>query len=154
MPDNGFGNKANSRSFLLRVYRVRPKWRTGSGGEGTVEVLDAITLSDPDAKVPFPIVNESTDERLLTGGDFDVESLRIARDGTLWFGDEFGPFLLHTDADGRVGRTGAAAARLLARQPVPLRPPAQPRELERIRGDGALKRPPNPLSHSRGTAPR
>ena len=23
MPDNGFGNKANSRSFLLRLYKVR-----------------------------------------------------------------------------------------------------------------------------------
>ena len=39
---------------------------------------------------------------MLTGGDFDIESFREARDGTLWFGDEFGPFLLHTDARGRV----------------------------------------------------
>jgi hypothetical protein len=28
--------------------------------------------------------------------------MRIARDGTLWFGEEFGPFLLHTDATGKV----------------------------------------------------
>lgn len=26
----------------------------------------------------------------------------MARDGTLWFGEEFGPFLLHTDATGKV----------------------------------------------------
>ena len=25
MPDNGFGTKANSTSFLLRVYQVKPK---------------------------------------------------------------------------------------------------------------------------------
>jgi hypothetical protein len=102
MPDNGFGNKANSRSFLLRVYKVRPNWETRRGGPGTVTVLDEITLHDPDLKVPFPIVNENTEDRLLTGGDLDIESLRIARDGTLWFGDEFGPFIVHTDANGKV----------------------------------------------------
>jgi hypothetical protein len=102
MPDNGFGNKANSRSFLLRAYLVRPDFETARGGPGTVTVLDAITLHDPDLKVPFPIVNEGTPDRLLTGGDFDIESVRIGRDGTMWFGDEFGPFIVHTDADGKV----------------------------------------------------
>jgi glycerophosphoryl diester phosphodiesterase len=102
MPDNGFGNRANSRSFLLRVYEVRPQWETKRGGSGRVDVLDAITLRDPDLKVPFPIVNETTSDRLLTGGDFDIESMRIAKDGTLWFGEEFGPFIVHTDATGKV----------------------------------------------------
>jgi hypothetical protein len=102
MPDNGFGNKANSRSFLLRVYKVRPNWETRRGGPGTVTILDDVTLHDPDLKVPFPIVNETTTDRLLTGGDFDIESLRIGRDGTLWFGEEFGPFVLHADANGKV----------------------------------------------------
>jgi hypothetical protein len=102
MPDNGFGNKANSRSFLLRVYKVRPNWETNRGGPGTVTILDDVTLHDPDEKVPFPIVNENTGERLLTGGDLDIESLRIGRDGTLWFGEEFGPFVVHTDANGKV----------------------------------------------------
>lgn len=102
MPDNGFGSKANSRPFLLRVYRVRADFETRRGGTGQVEVLDAITLRDPDDKVPFPIVLEATSERLLTGADFDIESMRAAPDGTLWFGEEFGPFLVHTDATGKV----------------------------------------------------
>jgi glycerophosphoryl diester phosphodiesterase len=102
MPDNGFGSKANSRSFLLRVYKVRPQFKTERGGSGKVTILDAITLRDPDLKVPFPIVNESTPDRLLTGGDLDVESFRIGRDGTLWFGEEFGPFIVHADATGKV----------------------------------------------------
>jgi hypothetical protein len=102
MPDNGFGNKANSRSFLLRAYKVRPQFKTDRGGSGKVTILDSITLRDPDLKVPFPIVNESTPDRLLTGGDFDIESFRMGRDGTLWFGEEFGPFIVHTDATGKV----------------------------------------------------
>jgi glycerophosphoryl diester phosphodiesterase len=102
MPDNGFGNKANSRSFLLRLYKVRPNWETERGGPGTVTILDAITLRDPDHKVPFAIVNEKTQDRLLTGGDFDIESVRMTRDGTFWFGEEFGPFIVHTDATGKV----------------------------------------------------
>jgi hypothetical protein len=102
MPDNGFGSKANSRSFALRLYKVRPKWKTEWSGKGEVKILDAITLSDPDAKVPFPIVNENTPDRTLTGGDFDIESVRQANDGTFWFGEEFGPFIVHVDAKGRV----------------------------------------------------
>jgi hypothetical protein len=97
MPDNGFGSKANSRSFILRLYRVRPRW-----DQGTVQIMDAITLRDPDGKVPFPIVNENTAERILTGGDFDVESVRRTPDGTLWFGEEFGPFIVHASVDGVV----------------------------------------------------
>jgi glycerophosphoryl diester phosphodiesterase len=102
MPDNGFGSKANSRSFILRLYKVRPKWQTRPGRPGSVTILSAITLRDPDLKVPFPIVNESTPDRILTGGDFDVESVRQGKDGTFWFGEEFGPFIVHVDATGKV----------------------------------------------------
>src|SRR5918999_1043626 len=66
MPDNGFGNKANSRSFLLRVYRVRADWETARGGSGDVEILDWITLRDPDELIPFAIVREGSEDRLLT----------------------------------------------------------------------------------------
>jgi hypothetical protein len=102
MPDNGFGNKANSRSFLLRVYLVRADFETARSGDGDVQILGWITLRDPGRRLPFEIVNDDTPERLLTGGDFDIESFRIGRRGDLWFGDEFGPFLLHTDITGRV----------------------------------------------------
>lgn len=100
--DNGFGAKANSADFLLRVYNVRPMWEKAYGGSGTVSVGDYIQLRDPDRRIPFPIINQNTADRLLTGGDFDIESFRLDRDGTFWFGDEFGPFLLHTDRQGRV----------------------------------------------------
>jgi hypothetical protein len=102
MPDNGFGTKANSRSFLLRVYEVHASFETARGGRGTVKILRFITLRDPDHRIPFKIVNDATPERLLTGGDFDIESIRMDDRGTLWFGDEFGPFLVHTDATGKV----------------------------------------------------
>lgn len=99
MPDNGYGAKTNSSDFLLRVYRIRPDFETAKGGSGAVEVLGFIQLRDPGARVPFAL---SRADRLLTGADFDIESVRRARDGSFWFGEEFGPFLLHTDAAGRV----------------------------------------------------
>ena len=99
MPDNGYGSKANSGDFLLRVYLIRPDFDTAKGGSGAVDVLRFIQLRDPDAKIAFPLFRP---DRLLTGADLDIESLRLAKDGTLWFGDEFGPFLLHTDATGKV----------------------------------------------------
>jgi hypothetical protein len=116
MSDNGFGAKPNSPDYVLRVYRIDPNFRTSTGGAGTIAVKSFITLSDPFHKVNFAIVADGTtypgtstpvdaeihSRRLLTGGDFDIESLRDAPDGTFWFGDEFGPFLIHTDALGRV----------------------------------------------------
>jgi hypothetical protein len=102
LEDNGYGAKENSADFLLRMYHVTPNWETAAGGPGTVPLGDFIQLRDPAHEVPWPIVNEATAGRALTGGDFDIESVRKARDGTLWFGDEFGPFLIHTDADGKV----------------------------------------------------
>ena len=104
MPDNGFGTKGNSGDFLLRLYRIRPDFRAAGGGgavtgSGTVAVLGFIELRDPDGRVPFPLYRA---DRQLTGADFDLESVRRTKDGTLWFGEEFGPFLLHTDATGKV----------------------------------------------------
>jgi hypothetical protein len=103
MPDNGFGNRKNSPDFFLRVYIIRPDPRTPTGGSGKIDVgVDFVQLHDPDRKINFLIVNENTSDRLLTGGDFDLESFIQAKDGTFWFGDEFGPFLIHTDTNGKV----------------------------------------------------
>jgi hypothetical protein len=102
MPDNGFGNKANSPDFLIRAYFVRPDFKTAKGGTGDVEVGSHIQFSDPDALIGFPIVREGTAERWLTGADIDPESIQRDRRGHLWLGDEFGPWILHFDAGGRL----------------------------------------------------
>jgi hypothetical protein len=96
---NGYGAKGNSADFLLRLYRIRPEFETARGGAGTVDVLGFLQLRDPDGRIPFALTRA---DRLLTGADFDLESVRRAKDGTFWFGEEFGPFLLHTDATGKV----------------------------------------------------
>ena len=102
MPDNGYGSIENSADFNLRVYLIEPRLKTADSGPGTIAVKDFFELRDPDHKIPFAIVNEFSKDRVLTGADFDIESLQRDKDGTLWFGDEFGPFLIHTSADGRV----------------------------------------------------
>jgi glycerophosphoryl diester phosphodiesterase len=103
MPDNGYGAKTNSSDFLLRIYKVEPSFRGMSSGDGTVKIdQNFIQLADPDQKVPFKITNETTPDRLLTGADFDIESFVIAKDNTIWIGDEFGPYLLHFDSTGKL----------------------------------------------------
>ncbi|MFF6978549.1 esterase-like activity of phytase family protein [Streptomyces sp. NPDC008343] len=94
LSDNGYGNKANSADFLLRVHRIKPDTRTGK-----VKVLGGFDLSDPDRRVPFALTRA---DRVLTGADFDVESIVRMPDGTYWMGDEFGPWLLHFSAKGRL----------------------------------------------------
>src|SRR5262245_3060762 len=102
MCDNGYGAIENSADFNLRIYRIRPHFKTKFGGPGTIDVLGFIQLHDPDHKVPFAIVNEFAPGRVLTGADFDIESMQRAPDGSLWIGDEFGPFLLHVSSNGRL----------------------------------------------------
>jgi glycerophosphoryl diester phosphodiesterase len=100
MPDNGYGGKANSRDFLIRAYYIQPDFKTANGGSGTVEVRDFISFRDPDQRIGFPIVQEGTPERYLTGGDIDPESLQRDHRGDFWMGDEFGPWILHFDGAG------------------------------------------------------
>jgi hypothetical protein len=103
MPDNGYGNKANSFDFELRAYYITPDFETAHGGTGSVaiDLDDYIAFRDPSHKAGFtPIVNENTADRLLTGADFDPESIQRGPNGDLWLGDEFGPWILHFSADG------------------------------------------------------
>ncbi|MBM2621037.1 esterase-like activity of phytase family protein [Actinoplanes sp. LDG1-06] len=94
LSDNGYGNQANSGDFLLRVQKLAPVFRTGE-----VDVLGGITLTDPDGKVSWKLTRE---DRVLTGADFDPESIVRVADGSYWIGEEFGPYLLHFDRAGRL----------------------------------------------------
>lgn len=42
MPDNGYGAKGSSADFLLRLYRVRPDFRTEGFASGRVDVLRTV----------------------------------------------------------------------------------------------------------------
>lgn len=100
MSDNGFGAQDNSSDYLLRLHHLDVDFRTPKGGSGQVKHLAYIQLKDPNKLIPFKIVHQDTKERLLTGADFDPESLQRDANGDLWIGDEFGPYLLHFSADG------------------------------------------------------
>jgi hypothetical protein len=135
MTDNGFGAQGNSADALLRLYSVRPDFKTAKGGSGTVGASNyqtgsplanfshpsRLTLNDANHKLGIPIqaeydnyyndpLNAKVDPsirfgRLLTGADFDIESVRQDKRCNLWFGDEFGPYLLKTDLSGTVLRS-------------------------------------------------
>lgn len=114
LSDNGFGSKANSADFLLAVHRITPE---GSGARETTYDGTVLTFSDPDRLIPWTTWRDGgcaaapalpagytcpAPDRRLTGWDFDPESLQVAPDGTLWVGEELGPYVLHFDARGRL----------------------------------------------------
>jgi hypothetical protein len=130
LPDNGYGSKANSSDYIIGVYTTSVDFKTtgdGANAPGTIQNLafvpfnDALGLLRNDQGIDIPItadlVNYRSGDglgvdsgvavdprivegRLLTGYDFDVESIARAADGTLWVGEEFGPYLLHFDENG------------------------------------------------------
>lgn len=114
LSDNGFGAQSNSADALLLIHELNVDFRTETGGAGVATVVKSTPLSDPGHVVDFPIVadmdaypNGANDipvdaaiknNRLLTGADFDIESFRELPDGGFVIGEEFGPFLLYTNA--------------------------------------------------------
>jgi hypothetical protein len=122
LADNGYAWRTNSADFQLVIYRVDPRWSDPGGPQ----LRETVVLHDPDRRIPWKIVcdpahgaplpalsfNElplpppscgsEPGARVLTGFDLDPESLVLAPDGSFWIGEEFGPFLVHLTADGRV----------------------------------------------------
>jgi len=114
--DNGFGAKSNSADSQLRVFSLRPDF---TGAPTTFAATNwFITLSDPMQLAGFstvysqtnypnganniPVAPAITTGRLLTGADFDVEGIARGKSGVCYFADEFGPFIIKTDASGRL----------------------------------------------------
>jgi len=94
LQDNGFGTLANSPDYPLFLFTISLDL-----DHGAVTVTNATHLADPDGLLGFP---PSHDDGHLYGCDLDPESLARLDDGTLWIGEEFGPFLIHVGASGRV----------------------------------------------------
>lgn len=146
LSDNGFGTQANSADALLRLYSLSPDFHTAEGGSGRVVASDwhsgmrleqaiepaRITLNDVNRQLELPIqadyrfyYNDGSKPqvappirfgRLLTGADLDVESVRQDRSCALWFGDEFGPYLIKTDLSGAVLRSAISLPGVYAPQ--------------------------------------
>jgi hypothetical protein len=122
LADNGFAWRSNSADFQLVFYRLDPRWGDPTGAR----VLETVVLHDPDRRIPWTIICDQASgtplpdfsfnvlppappacgsepgTRILTGFDLDPESFVRAPDGTFWISEEFGPFLVHVAADGRV----------------------------------------------------
>lgn len=111
LSDNGFGGQSNSYDFVLAWHRLTVDWNQRS-----VSLNGVVELSDPERRLGFPAVADRTtwptrdlpvdsrvtSRRLLTGYDLDPESFRRLGDGTIWVGDEFGPYLLKVNAQGQL----------------------------------------------------
>ena len=96
LTDNGAGAKANSPDFMLYLNHYTVDFKSGQ-----FQRKKTVFLHDPDKKVPFRIAQEGSQRRYLTGADFDPESFQFAG-GALWIGEEFGPFLIKADLNGKV----------------------------------------------------
>jgi hypothetical protein len=94
-----FDSPKDSGDFLLRIYTLELDLHTANSGQGTVNVLDWVTLSDPQNK--FPGANNSK-TRELSGADFDPRAFFRARDGSYWIAEASGPSMLHFDAEGHL----------------------------------------------------
>ena len=125
LPDNGYGAQNNSADFVIGFYEITPRFKTtgdGTSSRGLVTVerftpfsypagylnadyvangpIYARTNYYPPPATPIPVDPSIKSRKLLTGADFDVESIARMNDGTFWVGEEFGPYLLHFDSTG------------------------------------------------------
>ncbi len=92
LSDNGFGTKANSPDFELRLHRLRVDFEAGE-----LRHVASTVLVDPAGHL-----GAAAKARPLTGADLDPESFARAADGSFWIGEELGPSLVHVSANGEL----------------------------------------------------
>lgn len=164
LPDNGFGAQSNSADFVIGFYELTPDFKTtgdGTTSRGPIAINSFTPFSDPHGYLsdsyilggpvydramyyPPPAPQIAVDpaiqsQRLLTGADFDVESIARLNDGTFWVGEEFGPYLLHFDEHGFLLRPPVRHPVLRAPQ-NPQNTAAHPSNLASSRGFEAMTR--------------
>jgi hypothetical protein len=130
LPDNGFGSKGNSADYVLGFYNAAVSFKTQSDGTSnpgsivnnsftafndkngllangagvdlliTADLVNYRSGNGFGASSGIPVDPAIVAGRLLTGYDFDVESIARTADGSYWVGEEFGPYVLHFGADG------------------------------------------------------
>ncbi len=101
LQDNGFGTKKNSPDYPLGWFLIKVEFGKAAGQSGAVTILKTTHLSDPNGLFPYALENPDVG-RIFTGADLDPESFVLLPDGTLWVGDEFGPWLLHFSSEGQL----------------------------------------------------
>ncbi len=114
------------------------------GGSGSVAVEDFISLRDPDGLVPFPIRNDGTPERLLTGADFDPSRFAATRAATCGSATSSGPSSCTPTPPGALEQAPIPLPGVTSPED-PTRPPGEPSTLGRsdgFEGDGPVHRDP------------
>jgi len=97
LQDNGFGTLANSPDVPLQWFHFRLNMTGDAEAPGSVELENVTFITDPQLHLV-----ESPPGGRLTGAHLDPESFVGLDDGTFWIGDEFGPALIHVNAQGQV----------------------------------------------------
>ena len=148
---------------MIGFYEVTPEFKTAGDGttsRGPVVIHGFTHFSDPDELLDSSYITDGPvyerdfyyatgpqiavdpgirNGKWLTGADFDVESIARMDDGTFWVGEEFGPYLLHFGADGRLLRAPVRHPVLRAPQ-NPENTPANPSNLPSSRGFESMTR--------------
>ena len=118
LTDSGYGKQTDSADFIPRIYEI--SIADAPTPASALYLGRFISFSDPDKRLSFPIQAEYThyyrqkslpevpaiirQSRLLTGADIDPESIVMDAHGDFWIGDEYGPFLFHSDSHGKLLR--------------------------------------------------
>ncbi len=118
LTDNGYGKKEISADFIPRLYRISAPSKQMKAPYSAAYTGQYIQFRDEDhllnfaiqadfdhyyRNASFPKVPEIIKhKRILTGADFDPESIVMDSTGSFWIGDEFGPFIIHADATGKI----------------------------------------------------